>query len=58
MSKELSKEASLILNTINQGNINLPKLKNFLSRVEQLNAPSARRIRKAERKARVDTLIK
>lgn len=56
--KELSKDASSLLNTINRGLIDIPKIKNFLSRVEQLNAPSAGKLKRIEKKARVDSLIK
>lgn len=58
VTKEISTTAGIILNTINQGTINLPKLKSFLSRLEQLNAPSSRKERRIKKLSAIDASIK
>lgn len=58
--KNIINEAGSLLMSLNRGKIDLPQLKNFLARVESLSlsTQTARSSKKAERRARLEAIIK
>jgi hypothetical protein len=58
VTKEISKEAGSLLHTINNGSIDLNKLKGFLARVERLSAPSSKGQVRKNKLAKTESTIK